>query len=129
MKISLSFCVTINDKKKDRFGGPFIRGNKMARFMNVPTSALRPGMIVGFHGGLFRLCDDFKAHQRNESVKKVGRDYLPNYDMQRPVFTITGEFVGGEPVRGYFGPGLPWRFQGNDLASWGVEVEPEAIAA
>lgn len=88
----------------------------MTPYQYLPTSKLRPGMVVGMHGGRFVLRDDFKTHHHANAMDQ--RDY----NMQRPVFTITGDFVGGEPVRGYFGPNTPWKFQGNDLARWAVEA-------
>lgn len=83
---------------------------------HTPTvsSQLEPGMIIQFHGAKFRLRDDRKCHERTG---------------EHPVYTITGDWIEGETVRGYFGPNQPWHFQGNDFATWSVVNEPSAALA
>jgi hypothetical protein len=77
--------------------------------IQTKASELKTGMIVHFYGARFRLRDDRKEHF------KVQGDELP-------VYTITGDWVDGNIERGYFGPERPWKFQGNDRASWMVEA-------
>lgn len=82
---------------------PMNKDRQIARM--TPSSGLEPGMVVQFHGAKFRLRDNRKCHKR---------------DGEEPVYTITGDWIEGEVVAGYFGPNLPWHFQGNDFASWSV---------
>lgn len=77
---------------------------------HIPTSSLEPGMIVQFYGAKFRLRDDRKCHE---------------HASERPSYTITGDWIEGAIIRGYFGPQTPWHFQGNDLASWSVLASAE----
>jgi hypothetical protein len=85
----------------------------------VKASELTAGQIVHFYGARFRLRDDRQEHADRGNG---------------PVFTITGDWIDGEQVGGYFGPNTPWRFQGNDNAAWSVEFDsppamtPEQVA-
>lgn len=80
----------------------------------IASSEFQAGMIVAFYGASFRLRDDVKIHYNANSVSR--RDY----NMERPVYTVTGDWLEGDIIAGYFGPALPWRFQGNDLARWAI---------
>jgi hypothetical protein len=75
----------------------------------ILSSEFEAGMIILFHGARFRLRDDVKQHQ-------------PRRDDDLPFTTATGDWIDGEVVAGYFGPNKPWRFQGNDRASWRREI-------
>ena len=88
----------------------------MTRTIQITSAQFRAGMVLHFHGARFRLRDDVKAHYHANAIGR--RDY----NMERPVFTATGDWLDGDEVRGYFGRDLPWRFQGNDLAVWAAEV-------
>ena len=83
--------------------------------MMIPTykaksSELRAGMVVHHYGARFRLRDDRAEHAPNAHIP----DSLTSY-------TITGDWMDGATIRGYFGPDRAWHFQGNDLAVWTVE--------
>lgn len=71
------------------------------------SSELRPGQIVHFYGARFRLNDDRRVFDA---------------DSEWPVYVITGDWLDGAVIGGYFGPKLPWTFQGNDRATRCVEV-------
>lgn len=74
----------------------------------VKSSELNAGMVVHFYGARFKLRDNRKeTHREGDESVTVG---------------ITGDWLDGNVVTGYFGPTKPWWFQGNDFASWKVEV-------
>lgn len=80
---------------------------------SMSSSKLEPGMVVQFYGAKFRLRDDQKCYER---------------EGEKPVYTITGDWIEGAVIRGYFGPNQPWHFQGNDLASWSVVKAAQRLA-
>lgn len=75
----------------------------------IVSSEFKAGMIIHMHGARFRLRDNVVHHP------------LKQYD-DIPVTTVTGDWIDGEIVPGYFGPRRPWRFQGNDRAQWWSEI-------
>ena len=76
----------------------------MVATRKVKSSELEAGMIVYFYGARFELQDNRKVSEQDG----------------KPVYGITGKWLDGEVVRGYFGPDKDWRFQGNDNACWTV---------
>jgi hypothetical protein len=77
--------------------------------MNVSkkTSELRKGDVVGLYGATYRLIED----AREVSPPR------PEYPGESPCYGCKGELVQGS--RTVSQP--TWWFQGNDLATWGVE--------
>lgn len=75
----------------------------------IKSSEFAAGQIVHFYGARFRLRDDVKQHPERD-------------EPGMPVFTATGDWIDGTIEHGYFGPSQPWKFQGNDRATWLVEA-------
>lgn len=76
----------------------------------IKSSELKAGMLISYYGGLFRLRDDRK-------------EWPPRIEGASNTITITGDWVGGAEMKGYFGPDKPWHFQGNDYAEWCLIIE------
>lgn len=86
----------------------------------ILSSEFEPGMILHFHGARFRLRDDVKRHAPRAELYG-SNDRTPSQDFL-PCYTATGDYIDGSEVCGYFGPTMPWKFQGNDNATWTAEV-------
>lgn len=69
----------------------------------------KAGDIVHFHGARFRILDDAReSHGHWPQSAHLTRAAGPS-----DVAVAVGEWIDGEIVRGYFGPGKNWGFQGN----------------
>lgn len=74
---------------------------------------LKAGDVVGFHGAKFRV-----LHNAREALHayRPMAGHLIVAQGPNDCAWAQAEWVSGEIVRGYFGPGQNWTFQGNLLA-------------
>lgn len=79
----------------------------------IPYPELQIGHIAHFHGARFRIT--------RISVYPQDAAHKARYGDCGVTMSANGEWIDGDSVRGYFGPGLDWTFQGNKLAL--IEVE------
>jgi hypothetical protein len=72
----------------------------------------KAGDIVHSHGAVFRILEDARESQGHRPQSA----HLETAHGPSAVAYAKGEWVGGQVIRGYFGPGHePWGFQGNFL--------------
>ena len=72
----------------------------------------KAGDIVSDHGALFRVLNDAKESQGHRpQAAHLVTAYGPC-----DTAWADAEWVSGQIIPGYFGPGKTWRFQGNFLA-------------
>jgi hypothetical protein len=73
----------------------------------------KAGDIVNAHGAQFRILED----ARESAGHRPMMEHLQQAHGPSDCAWAYGEWVGGEAMPGYFGPGhKPWLFQGNFLA-------------
>ncbi len=76
---------------------------------------LQVGHIAHFYGARFRIT----------SVELYPQDaaHKAQYGECGETMSARGQWLDGETVRGYFGPNVDWKFQGNMHAT--IEIETE----
>jgi hypothetical protein len=73
----------------------------------------KAGDIVHAHGATFRILEDARESQGHRPMSA----HLVTAPGPCAVAYTKGEWIGGQVIPGYFGPGHePWSFQGNFLA-------------
>jgi hypothetical protein len=81
----------------------------------ISTTELNVGDIVRFYGARFEIYSTAMYPERDD----------PRFAANGPVMVAMGKWLDGEIVRGYFGPGKDWNFQGNKLARVTIETQKE----
>jgi hypothetical protein len=84
------------------------RRNTMKKYIHN----FKAGDLVKAHGAVFRIIEDAKesnAHRPHAGHLRVAHG-------PSDCAWANGEWVSGQIIKGYFGPGQNWLFQGNFLA-------------